>query len=126
MKNINTIYAINLRNNVSQIQGLLNLAIILAVIAGFMYLTFYTVAMSDKYILETGAPFLEPLAKFLNPNNTAVEIYKLTAFKLFISIVPIFLIQYIISQIEDNLLDQYNFKEEKKSMICSSTYFAIQ
>lgn len=114
MREINTMYAINVRNNVSQIQNFLNLAILFMVIAGFTYLTFYTVAMSDKFILESGAPFLEPLAKLLHPNDMSVGIYKLTAFKLFASVIPVFLVQYLITRVEESLISQHNLKREKQ------------
>ena len=114
MREVNSIYAINVRNNVSQIQNLLNLAIIFMVIAGFTYLMFYTGAISDKIFMELGKPYLEPLAKFLNPNDASVGIYKATAFKLFLSILPVFFVQYLISKVEECLINQHNYKEEKK------------
>ena len=100
MINTNNLYVIELKNNVQKVKSFINALILLSGLLSFVYLVYYGGVLSDDILLSYTRQYFEPLAAFLNPGVSGIEMYLSTSLYLFLAIFPLALSQYFIDKFE--------------------------
>lgn len=82
--------------------------ILLCMLIGFVYSSFWFLAMSSDGILKYTEHIFLPFAQFLNPNITGLDVYLRTSLYLFGAIIPLWLLSIILEKIEEMLINFVN------------------
>jgi len=97
---------IAIRNAFKKFRGLVNLSIVTLAALGFIYLVYWAAVMSDDMMLEYSKYLFSPLATAFFPNETTLEIYRMTSFALFALIIPVGALYYVADKIEEALINK--------------------
>jgi len=83
-------------------------------IISIIYFLYYGALCLDDAIYKYTGPIMEPLAKFLNPKATGYIIFKNTGVFFFSSMLPLFIIHYLLDKMQTIAYKMVELSELKK------------
>ncbi len=72
------------------------------------YFAYWVLVMSDSGILAYTQNIFNPIANFINPNNSSPEIYRTTSYVLFSLVIPFGILSFVCDKIEDYIINLHN------------------
>jgi len=87
-ENVNVLCAKRKAKKYKETVGFIMLSLVILAIA---YFAFWVVAMSDQIVLSYTEQYFAPLANFLSPEGTTIDIYRQAGIKLLLLCIPCFI-----------------------------------
>lgn len=114
MINTDNLYVIETKSFTGKIKNAITSLMFLVGTMSFLYLLFWSGMVIDTTVIGQGEFMFKPLAQFLNPTATTIEMYKTTSLYLFLGIIPLFVAHYLVDKLEESIIENLTRKQQAK------------
>lgn len=111
----------NIKCKFNDYRKYVNILVCSFLVLSIIYFAYWGAINCDEYIYEYTKDYMEPIAKFLNPNSMSLEIYKKTAIKFLLAIIPAYFCYSILDKLEEHITKlaviKENFEKERQEQV---------